>query len=124
MNYSKQRESLLSYLRSTKTHPTANEIYVELRKYDSKISLGTVYRNLSLLTANGMITQVNTNHDNVHYDGDITPHYHFVCNKCGRLLDLSVGQIDLDKEVEENIGCNVSGHSLIFNGICKECKDL
>lgn len=124
MNYSKQRESLLNYLRSTKTHPTANEIYIELRKDDSRISLGTVYRNLALLTENGMIKRVDTDHDTAHYDGEVTPHYHFVCNRCGKVFDLSIRQLNLDKEVEENIGCNVSGHSLIFNGICKECKCL
>lgn len=124
MNYSKQREALLGYLRSTKSHPTAGDIYAEMRKSDPKISLGTVYRNLSLLLANGTIKRVDTDHDSVHYDGDISPHYHFVCDKCGTVFDTSVNQLDLDKEVEKQLGCDITGHSLIFHGICKNCKGL
>lgn len=122
MNYSKQREAVLNILQHSKTHPTANDIYVELRKREPRISLGTVYRNLALLCENGMVARIDSNHDSVHYDGCTEPHYHFICDKCGGVYDLDIEEINLDKEVEKSIGCNVSGHSLIFNGICIRCK--
>ena len=74
MGYSRQREMLLYVLRQTKSHPTADDIYNELRKRDPKISLGTVYRNLALLTRNGSILRIDTEHDSVHYDGLTHPH--------------------------------------------------
>lgn len=124
MNYSKQREAMLNILRSTKTHPTANEIYVEMRKNDPKISLGTVYRNLALLTGTGTVMRIDTNQDSVHYDGCTKPHYHFVCDTCGRVIDLNLKQLDVDKEIEAECDCKVSEHMLIFYGKCSKCKNL
>lgn len=122
MNYSKQRETMLNILRSTKSHPTANEIYVEMRKNNPKISLGTVYRNLAMLTEMGIILRLDTEHDSVHYDGCVAPHYHFVCNDCKRVVDLDIEPIDLNKQINEKYGCNVSSHTLIFYGTCSKCK--
>lgn len=121
MGYSRQREMLLSVLRETRSHPTANEIYDELRERDPKISLGTVYRNLALLSENGTILRIDTEHDSVHYDGFTHPHYHFICNECGAVSDLSVTPIDINTAVEEETGGNVTGHTLVFYGKCKKC---
>lgn len=123
MNYSKQRESMLRILRNTKSHPTANEIYIQMRKTDPKISLGTVYRNLSLLCDKGIILRIDTDHDSVHYDGRIEPHCHFVCNDCKKVFDLLIDTTALNKEVKEEYGFEVSSHSLIFYGKCSKCKN-
>lgn len=122
MNYSKQRQAMLDILHNTRSHPTANDIYLKMRESDPKISLGTVYRNLSLLTENGIIQRIDTEHDSVHYDGFTHPHYHFVCNKCRQVMDIEIAQINVDKEVETKYECSVSGHSLIFYGVCKNCQ--
>lgn len=122
MGYSKQRELILSSLRSTRSHPTANEIYENVRKTDSKISLGTVYRNLALLSQQGAILRIDTEHESVHYDGFTHPHYHFVCNSCGKVYDLSAKPLGIEKEVEKEIDCTVSSHTLVFYGECKNCK--
>lgn len=122
MGYSKQREAMLTVLRNTKIHPTANDIYEKMRESDPKISRGTVYRNLALLSERGTVLRIDTVHNSVHYDGDTKPHYHFVCNGCGAVYDLSVGQIRIDAEVEKDIDCQVESHSLIFYGECKECR--
>lgn len=124
MNYSKQREMMMRILRSTKSHPTAQEIYAEMRKSDPKISLGTVYRNLALLTKNGSVMRIDTNHDSVHYDGCTDPHYHFICDSCGKVYDLDIEPIDLDERVEREFDCTVTGHSLIFYGKCSSCKGM
>lgn len=122
MGYSRQREMLLSVLKDTRSHPTANDIYEEMRKRDPKISLGTVYRNLALLTENGVILRIDTEHDSVHYDGFTHPHYHFVCNGCGEVSDLSVNPLDINEAVENETGGSVAGHTLVFYGKCKKCK--
>lgn len=122
MGYSKQREIILSALRSTRSHPTANEIYERVRKTDSKISLGTVYRNLALLSEQGVILRIDTEHESVHYDGFTHPHYHFVCNCCGKVYDLSLKPLSAEHEVEEELGCTVSSHTMVFYGKCKDCK--
>ena len=121
MGYSRQREMMLSVLRETQSHPTATEIYKELRKRDPKISLGTVYRNLALLSENGTILRIDSDHDSVHYDGSTHLHYHFICSKCGAVSDLSVTPINIDALVEEETGGNVTGHTMVFYGKCKKC---
>lgn len=122
MRYSKQRESLLSVLRNTRQHPTAQEIYEKMRERDPKISLGTVYRNLALLTELGEILRIDTEHDSVHYDGFTHQHYHFVCSDCKSVSDLDMPPLSIEAEVEKQTGCSVSGHSLVFYGKCKNCK--
>lgn len=122
MRYSKQRESLLSVLKSTREHPTAQDIYEMMRERDPKISLGTVYRNLALLTELGEILRIDTEHDSVHYDGFTHQHYHFVCNECKEVSDLAIPPLVIDAEVEKENGCSISGHTLVFYGKCKNCK--
>ena len=123
MNYSKQREILLGILKASKEHPTAQDIYNEMRRNDPKISLGTVYRNLSLLVKNGTVLRIDTDHDSVHYDGCTKPHPHFICDVCGRVYDLPEESEDLDSRVEEENLCKVRGHSLIFYGTCHACLE-
>jgi Fur family peroxide stress response transcriptional regulator len=92
-------------------------------KSDPKISLGTVYRNLALLSENGIIKRIDTEDNSVHYDGDISRHYHFVCDKCARVFDIEYAeQTDIDREIEKKYGYTVSSHTLIFYGLCNDCK--
>ena len=84
MKYSKQREALLTLLRSTRSHPSADWLYENLRKEFPNISLGTVYRNLAQLAENGDILKISTSANKEHFDGFVHRHFHFVCNKCDK----------------------------------------
>lgn len=121
MGYSRQRELLLAVLRDTRSHPTATDIYDEMRRRKSKVSLGTVYRNLAMLTETGEILRIDTDQDSVHYDGFTHPHYHFVCKECGKVSDLSISPLSMEAEVEKETGGVVAGHTLLFYGKCKNC---
>lgn len=124
MKYSKQREALLKLLRSTRSHPTANRLYRELQKEFPNISLGTVYRNLAQLSQNGDIMPLNINTEKEHFDGFTHEHYHFVCNRCGAVIDVDLPDIsDLNSEIEKQIGAQVEKCSMSFYGICKSCID-
>ena len=81
LKYSRQRESIKEFLAGRKDHPTADVIYENIRLQYPNISLGTVYRNLSLLSSIGEITKVSTGDGADHYDGNVHPHNHFICNK-------------------------------------------
>ena len=97
LKYSRQRESIKHYLMTTKEHPTADTVYMHVKKEFPNISLGTVYRNLNLLTDIGEAIKISTPDGGDRFDGRIEPHNHFLCEECGRLLDL-----DLDmKSIEE-----------------------
>lgn len=86
--YSRQRECILKNLQSRRDHPTADMVYESVQIEEPNISLGTVYRNLSFLTENGQILKISTGIGPDHFDGFTEAHNHFVCRKCGRVLDL------------------------------------
>ena len=90
IKYSRQREAILLYLRSTKSHPTAENVYTEIRKEFPKISLGTVYRNLNLLVDQGEILRLNCGDGVEHFDAKTEPHNHFACRTCGAVIDLPI----------------------------------
>ena len=114
LKYSRQREAILEALVLRHDHPTADTLYRALREEMPHISLGTVYRNLNLLTELGKIRKIRS-------DGGIE-HYHLVCRCCGKVLDLPMKAIrDLDLLAAEGGVGTVEGHALVFYGRCAEC---
>lgn len=119
MRYSRQREALLTLLRSTKTHPDAEWLYTGLRKEYPNISLGTVYRNLRQLTEVGEILELCYGSTS-HFDGDISPHYHMICSCCRKIYDIPVGNVSVSVKSEN--GFEVESFSLALNGVCRDCR--
>ena len=119
----KQREAVLKFLRNTGFHPTADEIYDEIRKEIPNISKGTVYRNLQVLREDGFISELNLNGTLSRYEEKQSRHYHFRCEKCGRVFDLDEPvNTEIDKRVAERTGFKVSSHQTEFRGLCKDCQ--
>ncbi len=119
---SRQRELLLEVLRGTTCHPDADWIFSEMRKIMPSISLGTVYRNLSHLAAEGVITKLQVGQHADRFDGNTTHHYHMACKACGDVLDLPLPYEDiLDTAAQKESGCEIDSHALIFYGTCPSC---
>ena len=122
MNYSRQRESIKEYLMSTKEHPTADVIYQHVREENPKISLGTGYRNLTLLVELGEVRKNTTGDGTDHFDADTSAHSHYYCRCCHRLMDVYV-----TPSVEQILAASSAGigtveqASLLFTGVCKDC---
>ena len=122
LKYSRQREAVLTYLRSTKSHPTAEMIYLKIREEFPRISLGTVYRNLNLLAEQGDILRLNCGDGLEHFDATVEPHNHFICRECGAILDLEMSSIDrIDRVADENFSGKIEGHEIYFYGKCNKC---
>jgi len=122
LKYSRQRESIKACLMSRYDHPTADELYMSIREEFPNISLGTVYRNLNLLVELGEIRKLKYGDGADHFDADITPHYHFVCNSCGAVLDLPLEPLQgVNEAAAECLGCEVDNHDIHFSGTCQEC---
>lgn len=124
MKYSKQREIILEYLRSVKTHPTAETVYEEVKKEDKKISLGTVYRNLDKLSDIGLIQRIKMANQKDRFDGDVSLHYHGKCIKCNNVIDIFLKEnidLSIDEYVKNETNINVVSHDIIFNVICPNC---
>ncbi len=121
-NFSKQRESIRTYLDEHRTHPTAETVYLDLKKEFPKISLGTVYRNLNLLADDGEILRISSGSGPDHYDGNRSPHYHLICEECGRVIDINVDlQIQLEELANRHFDGKINSHVTHFFGQCPEC---
>ena len=119
----RQKEAILKVLRGTRSHPTADWIYHEVRKEMPNISLGTVYRNLKLLSAQHEILEVELSGTLSRYDACTDAHYHFRCEQCGSVFDVE-GLVDrkLNRKVAQKTGFLVSHHCLEFHGLCTACQ--
>ena len=117
----RQRRVVYEAIKQTKSHPTADWIFEQVRAEVPKISLGTVYRNLSVLKSEGVIREIYGADRRAHYDADLSPHAHFICNECGQIWDV-FGVPDVDwRTFKELVGCEVTEQTLDFQGRCAAC---
>ena len=116
----KQRQIVLNAVRSRCDHPTAEQIYAQVKEIDPKISLGTVYRNLALLAEEGQILSIKLS-DADRFDLTVKGHDHFICLECGGVFDM-IGKYDLipDNTSTED-GFLISSHQTIIKGLCPNC---
>ena len=121
----RQKDAILSVLRSTTSHPTADWIYEQVRHEIPNISLGTVYRNLRLLKQEGEILELDLAGSLSRFDANTTDHYHFRCELCGRVFDLDE-PVDsrMNETVARKTGFTVTQHRLEFRGLCLDCQRL
>ena len=124
LRHSHQRDMIYNYMLSTKEHPSAEMIYEDLKKEEPNLSLGTVYRNLKLLEELGMVKKVTAINNVERYDAITSDHVHFVCSKCGALIDLP----DFDEEIIKNsfnssVGGKIEWVNIILGGVCKNCSE-
>ncbi|MCM1122302.1 MAG: transcriptional repressor [Eubacterium sp.] len=124
LKYSKQRQVIKDFLMTRKDHPTADVVYMNVKREYPNISLGTVYRNLSLLANLGEIQRLQVGDGVDHFDADISRHYHVVCTKCGSVSDLMMDSTPFDQIIEAastEFDGVVEGHATYFYGICSDC---
>ncbi len=123
IRYSKKREAILQKLKSTKSHPTAEWLFQELKPLYPDLSLGTVYRNLTFFQEQGEIKSVGVVNGQERYDADVSPHCHFVCENCGRVEDFHDLHLDQTQflQLTEERGFTVRCHELHLYGTCDRC---
>ena len=122
LKYSRQREAIKDYLSSVTTHPTADTVYMHIKDELQNISLGTVYRNLNLLVELGEIRKLSCGDGTDHFDYDTSPHYHYVCRQCGRVMDIPMEATkELETAAKEFVLGTIDDHTVFFYGICDEC---
>jgi Fe2+ or Zn2+ uptake regulation protein len=111
-------------LQETKSHPTADRIYQQLKDEIPSLSLGTVYRNLNVLIEQGLVQRIPFGSGQDRFEARIEPHYHLVCEKCGKVTDLSLPHYsEINEHAQRVSGFKVNRHRIDFFGICKECRN-
>jgi Fur family transcriptional regulator, peroxide stress response regulator len=119
----RQRVAILELLEGVRTHPSADWIYNEVRQVIPQISKGTVYRNLMVLEKEGAVIELNVDGTVGRYEIRRNNHYHFICEKCGRIFDLNEPpETKLNMKYEIKTGFKITRHQLEFRGLCKDCQ--
>jgi Fur family ferric uptake transcriptional regulator len=120
----RQRKVILEELRKVNTHPSADEIYELVRKRLPRISLGTVYRNLDILSESGEIQKLELGCTLKRFDGIPESHYHIRCIHCDHVVDAPIDYgVELDQKLKDATHFKIIGHKLEFIGVCPACLD-
>ena len=122
--FSRQRQLILDTVCSLHCHPTAADIYSIVKSRIPGISLGTVYRNLNVLAEEGLIQKIALGKSTERYDSRLDSHYHMICLKCGRVVDVPLSYEETINERANN-SCThqITGHDIVFSGVCADCKN-
>ena len=116
----KQRAVILEVLRSDKCHHTAEELFELAKEKLPTISRATVYNNLHALEEEQIIRKISGDGGPDRFDNSFIPHGHLICNRCGRVSDITVP--GFEDVLSECIGCKAESYELKVKGVCKECK--
>lgn len=122
MKYSRQRQMILEAVKSHLCHPTADTVYQLLYPENPSLSLGTVYRNLNCLAADGQIAKLKMPAGGDRFDGTIAPHYHMVCEVCGGVQDCPIEVMSgFEEVVRQQTGFTIHSHGIVISGECVAC---
>lgn len=119
----RQRALIYAIVASTESHPTADWIYEKARERMPRLSLGTVYRNLQRLAAEGRIRAIDAWGKTTRWDADLSAHYHFVCTSCGAIRDVPKPEGE-DARLARLFpfpGFAITGHRVELEGLCASC---
>lgn len=118
-----QRHAVLEFLLTSKTHPTADEIYKALEGKFPNMSVATVYNNLRVLRKVGLVRELTFGDDSSRFDSNITDHYHISCNECGKIVDFHYPTLDEVESLAEQVtGFKITHHRMELYGICDVCQ--
>ena len=124
LRMTRQRKVILEELRKVNSHPSADELYEMVRKRLPRISLGTVYRNLEILSESGDIQKLEPGCSLKRFDGNTAEHCHIRCVSCNRIVDAPMApDFEIDLEQIDSTDYKIIGHKLEFLGMCPQCSD-
>ncbi len=110
----------MEYLATHRTHPTADEIHTALHATMPTLSKTTVYNTLRLLADHRAILSLDIDERNTRFDGDVSPHAHFRCRRCGCIRDLPAPEGHAAAGTET--GIEIDEVQWYYKGLCENCK--
>ena len=116
-----QRQIIIDTIKALDIHPSAEEIYAEIQKNHPIVGKSTLYRNLRQLAEEGLIVQINMEGFAI-YDKNTHLHYHFICENCGKVIDVEIDHTDsLHGTIYEKYGLRATRHEVKIFGLCPRC---
>jgi Fur family transcriptional regulator, peroxide stress response regulator len=122
LRLTRPRRIILDVVRATAAHPTAAVVFQRVRRRLAQVSLATVYRNLRMLAAEGLLAE-RTDQAGLRFDGNIVPHDHFTCLACGRIYDVPArAERTVRHRAAARTGFEVLDHRIEYYGRCGACR--
>ena len=116
----KQRELIISILKQSDRHLTADEIFFLAKLKMPSIAMATIYNNLNAMHEAGTVKRLHIDGVADCFDKIMDPHDHLLCDKCGKITDIKLPTLpDL---IERELGCEIEEHELIVHYVCADCR--
>ncbi|NVY96854.1 transcriptional repressor [Lactobacillus sp. DCY120] len=120
-----QRRAILEYMITHHNHPTAEDVFNDLKSTMTNISIATVYNNLRFLTTVTPIRELTYDDKSIHFDYFHKNHFHAICNNCQQVYDVDYHDYPyLIGVLEGDSGFEISKIELNVKGICKNCQKV
>jgi Fe2+ or Zn2+ uptake regulation protein len=122
LRLTRPRRIILDVVRATDAHPTAAFVFQRVRRRLPRVSLATVYRNLRMLAAEGLLAE-RADQAGLRFDGNIGPHDHFTCLACRRIYDVPArAERTVRRRISTRTGFEVFDHRTEYYGRCGACR--
>lgn len=124
LRMSKQRMAVLEFFEENKEgHFSLNEIYEKISRKNKNISFTSIYRACKLLEKLGLIRQISFEERHIHYESNLTPHLHYQCLMCGRIIEDNPKWLEKMKKELDIEDFLIASYRVQIHGICKDCQD-
>lgn len=119
-----QRRAVLDALRRAKGHPSAEDVYLVVKRKNPRVALGTVYQALSVFEEIGVVESKHWSESPARYDLNVDPHLDIRCVECGQVSEIpGVGLGDLEADIRGSTPYRVTSTSIVVEGVCPECRN-
>lgn len=113
-----QKQAVLAAVLNMKNHPTAEEVYGEVKKENDSVGIATVYRNLNSFVEKGQISKVAVQNAPDRFDFRLDKHQHLLCDTCGKVCDVDA---DVRIDIKEK-DIDITSYQIFFSGVCSNCR--
>jgi Fur family transcriptional regulator, ferric uptake regulator len=118
-----QRRAVFEALKEAHGHPSAEDIYLIVKRKNPRVALGTVYQALSVLEEIGVVGSKHWSESPTRYDLNVEPHLDIRCTRCGEVAEIpGVGIDELEEHIRNNTPYEVTHTTMVIEGICPACR--
>ncbi len=104
-------------------HLNIDMLYEEVKSAYPNVSLATVYKNIAIMTENGMLNEVKIPDIKTVFEVSKQPHHHLYCRRCGKVEDIEIDCGGIHLEAETKSGYRIEATETVFIGICGDCRN-
>ena len=116
----KYAEEILAAVTELQQHPTAEQVFLEMKREHPSIAIGTVYKHLNALAGEGLLHRITESGLPDRYDRT-ERHDHLICSRCGKISDVWLP--DMQERIREALGQEILSYDLRIRYICPACRE-